>query len=1214
MADFVAVRSEGGLLPPDLLQRIAGNDTDLGGLAPKEYGLPENDRLGEAAARAWARAKTYWAAFQAAREGLAKDETGVTQTREQWLLPLLRELGYRDVEFRAAAEVIDSRRYSLSHRSGPIPLHLLSFRQDLDRVFPAVAGGLRTSPHALLQDYLNRSDAVYGIVSNGLLLRLVRDNAALTRQAFVEFDLAAMLEGGSYADFVLLFLVLHRSRLPRPDAAASDCWLERWRSKAETQGARALGALRLGVAHAITALGSGFLEHPANAALRQRLQSGALTEQAYYQQLLRLVYRFIFLFVAEERDLIFPPHASADDRRRYRDHYSASRLRPVTRKYLSDSRHDDLWRGLQITFGLLSGERQGLGVAALGGGLFDREACPDLDGAALRNNSLAEAVRHLSWVQVSKVTRRVSYRDMDTEELGGVYEGLLEQEPRVLIQSEPPRFELAASGQRKLTGSYYTPSSLVQELIKSALDPVIAERLAGKQTQQARREALLGITVCDAACGSGHFLLAAARRLAQELAQIDAGDVEPGREQMRHALREVIRHGIYGVDMNPLAVDLCKLALWLEGHEPGLPMSFLDHRIKLGNSLVGATRDLISEGIPSGAYDPVSGDNKEFAKSIARQNKGQSPRQLTLAQGAAVAEAEQALVDAVERIGAMPEEAAVAVHEQRTAYDAFQRDLLEPARAALDVWTAAFFWPLTKDAPPPPTTSALVSIPGQLPPLTAPQQKEVARLRARHRFFHWRLEFPDVFDRGGFDCVLGNPPWEKVEMDEEEFFAQREPEIASLAGAKRKQAIARLEAENPILWSHFAQASREIACTTKFARLSNRFSLTGSGRINLYALFAEHDRALLNDHGRTGVIVSTGIATDDSTKRFFSDLVERDAIAKLIGFENESFIFPGVHHSYKFCTLTMTGDEVKVPRADLAFLIRHYEQIDDVARHFELSREDFALLNPNTLTCPVFRTKIDADLTKAIYRRMPVLVDERTGENPWGVSFMQGLFNMTSDSGLFHDTPGAGRVPLYEAKLFHQYNHRWATYEGATTRDPTPAELANPAWQVRPRYWVDAAQVEAQLAGRWDRGWLLAFRDITNAIGERTAIFSVLPRIAVGHTAPIVLTQNTNANHIACLLASFSCLPWDYIVRQKVGGNHLTFGFVKQFPVLPCEAYELADHDFITPRVLEITYTAHDLAPFARDMGYTGPLSPGMRSAVSSSAPNSTPITPRSTV
>ncbi len=1129
------------------------------------------------------------------------------------------------MEYRPAAESIGERRFAISHRSGPLPLLLVSFRQDLDHSMAAREGAGRSAPQTLLQDYLNVSSASYGLVSNGYVLRLLRDNASLTRQAYLEFDLRGMLEGGVYADFVLLYLVLQRSRLPQ--TAEGACWLERWREKAETQGARALGELRRGVEAAITTLGSGFLTHPANDALRQRLHSGALSTPAYYQQLLRLIYRLIFLFAAEERGLIFPPGSDAADRRRYMVYYSASRLRAVAPRQRSDDRHDDLWRTLRLTFGLVSGERQGLSVPALGGGLFDAAACPDLDSAALNNAALAQAVQWLSTVQLGRrgragLRRRVNYRDMNVEELGGVYEGLLEQQPQVTLDGLHSAFTLVGSGQRKQTGSYYTPEPLVRELVRTALEPVITERLAltpspspnsgrgethnppggrgsvpsprigrglAERSEARVRDRLLAIAVCDPACGSGHFLLAAARRLALEVARLDAGGAEPGLEQRRSALREVIRHCLYGVDANPLAVDLCKLALWLEGHEPGRPLTFLDHRIKLGNSLIGASWELLAEGLPDGAFDAVSGDDRAFATALKQRNKKERPGQLSLLAPDPWQADSHALGQEMQRIGDLPEDAAPQVYEQRAAYVTFNQERLERARAALDAWTAAFFWPLQREAPPPTNAALTLAGPATPPALSPDQQQEVQRLRHQHAFFHWPLEFADIFDeeRGGFDCVLGNPPWERIKLQEQEFFAERDDEIATAANkAARDALIATLPKRNPRLDAAFRHAQQAAMGMSKFVRASGRFPLTAVGDVNLYPLFAEHDRNLLNPRGRAGIIVPTGIATDDSTKRFFQSVVEADALASLFDIENRDALFPGVHRSYKFCLLTLSGRRVE--HSDLAFMLASTDDLRDERRRFQLGPADFALLNPNTRTCPIFRTGADAELTRAIYRRVPVLIDERTGANPWGVRFAT-MFHMSNDSGLFHSEPGPDRLPLYEGKLFHQFNHRWATYEPwGDVRDVTPLELADPRFAVTPRYWVDKWEMEERLRGKWVRGWLLAFRDIARSTDERTAIFSVLPRAGVGNNAPLFLANEAQGGRAAAVIGCLNSLVFDYSARPKVGGTHLNFFVVNQFAVLPPSAYTPADLAFIVPRVLELVYTAWDLQPFAKDLGYDG--------------------------
>ena len=1197
-SEFTTVRTEGGLLPPDLLHRIAAADPDLGGFDPEKYGLQPADRVGEAASRAWARAKNYWAAFRSATEELPEGESGLTQTRAQWLQPLLRELGYRELQYDAAGEVIDERRFPRYYRSGPVPLHILTLRQSLDRVMPAGGGQRRASPHALMQEYLNLSDATYGIVSNGLQFRLLRDSASLTRQASVEFDLQAMMEGGVYADFVLLYLVLHRSRLPQKTEEAGQSWLELWRARAESQGARALGELRHGVEEAIKALGNGFLAHPANDALRQRLKSGEMSVPDYYQELLRLIYRLIFLFVAEERGLLFPTEADPADRRRFMENYSASRLRDTVRKYLTDDRHDDLWRTLRITFGLLSGEKEGMSVPALGGGLFDEESCPNLDGCHLRNDALAEAVRRLSWVRIGRITRRVKYREMDAEELGGVYEGLLEQQPQMVADATLPRFELVGSGERKLTGSYYTPTSLVQELIKSALEPVIAGRLKGKRTVEARWEALLNITVCDPACGSGHFLLAAARRLAGELARVEAGDAEPSPPELRSALREVIANCIYGVDLNPLAVDLCRLALWMEGHDPARPLTFLDSHIKVGNSLIGATAELVKSGVPDGAFDPVTGDDKKTASDFKKLNRKEKDQSSFLgAGGQAWEQLRDRLAEEPRSIDALPELDAVQLAKQRDRYREYRRDRLEPSLLPMDARTAAFFWPLSPGNPEPPTNAAVRRLSaGQAGALTQTQTDLIAHLRARHRFFHWEMEFPVVFLRGGFDCVLGNPPWERIKLQEEEFFATRDPEIAKAPNkaARQKLIDALLNSETGrALYAQFQAAKRAAECESKFVR-GGRFPLTAVGDVNLYALFAEHDRSIVNPHGRAGIVVPTGIATDDSTKAFFQDVVDRGSLATLFDFENREGLFPAVDSRMKFSLITLSGS--RVPRGDLAFFLTDADQLRDDRRRFQLAPEDFALLNPNTRTCPVFRTKADADLSKSIYRRVLVLVNEKTGENSWGVSFLA-MFHMSNDSGLFRTQPGPGLVPLYEGKMVQAFDHRAASVETVLAnlkRPGQPHELSasehqDPDCSPTPQYWVEMSEVTRRCP---HRNRIIAYKSVTSPTNERTVIAALLPFTGVAHSMNVlVLLAESSPQLEAAILANLNTIVLDYVAKQKVGGVNLSNFLVKQFPVLPPSAYTDDDLAFIVPRVRKLTYTAYDLKPFAEDVGYDGPPS-----------------------
>ena len=604
------------------------------------------------------------------------------------------------------------------------------------------------------------------------------------------------------------------------------------------------------------------------------------------------------------------------------------------------------------------------------------------------------------------------------------------------------------------------------------------------------------------------------------------------------------------------------------------------------------------------------------------------------------------------------------------------------------------------------------------------------------RVLHWPLAFPQVFAAGGFDCVLGNPPWEVSQMGEEEFFATRAPEIAALQGEQRKRAIAELEQTSPALWQKFVEESQRIAAANTFYRESGRFPLSAVGKLNTYPLFAETILHITAPTGRAGFIVPTGIATDDSTKAYFGHISQNGRLVSLLDIENRDALFASVHRSFKFCLITLGQAEA----AEFVCFAGQVEQLADPRRRFTLTPDEFRLINPNTLTCPVFRSNRDAELTKKLYRAAPVLIREAVwaGEgkntqllspevNPWGITFMR-LLDMANDSGLFQSAPAPDRLPLYEAKLIHQFDHRWATYTPAgDSRDLTLAEKQDPATTVTPRYWVAQRAVwlrvarlpkallqalegrqneliglamTQQLFGHWlaqhphtgvypawqafmrrhpcaaqfaptQLGlcgnnpasfeplnddylpaeqdvqafmstartstawyavdphalqtllqasadtrhlptpaalhtqddllalaeqwlqascpqWLMGWRDICRATDVRTLIADVVPRAGVGDKFLLMKTQ-VDAKHAAALLGCLNSIVCDFVARQKVGGTAFKYFTMKQITVLPPDRYTEADLAYIVPRVLELTYTAHDLAGWAQDLGHSGP-------------------------
>ncbi len=1228
MSSYQGIRIVGGIMPPSFLSRVQSGEVDPESLTPASYRLAGNETIRDAAARAWTYLRNAWSAWHEI------EVPGAGATRDRWLLPLLRELGYGNVPALSHGISIEGTSYPISHEWEHIPIQLLGPAVHLDRRNPGVAGAAR-APQAMVQEALNKTDEnLWAILSNGSTLRLLRDSSALAGSAYLEFDLDTIFDGDLYAEFLMLFLIAHSTRLEKrggSDAGPADCWLEIWRNEAVDTGTRALDKLRVGVEQALVDLGDGFLHHSSNGWLVQALRSGELSDRDYLRALLRLVYRLLFMFVAEDRNALLDPEASTQQRATYTNYFSAARLRRMSR-IRSGGPHPDLWQAQRMILSALGGN--GLADVAIPalGGLFDPDPRakltqgqtePDLLlSAELSNHALLSAVRNLSWVEVKGGRiQPVDYRNLGAEELGSVYESLLELIPRVDLADMSFRLETTAGNDRKTTGSYYTPSALVSALLDTALNPLLDDAIKGAKSPENAEQRLLALTVCDPACGSGGFLVAAARRIARRLAQVRSDEDEPTPETVQHALRDVVGHCIYGVDLNDLAAELAKVSLWLEAMEPGKPLGFLDARIRVGNSLLGTTPALMAEGIPDVAFKEIEGDNKKYAAAIRKQNKAERAGQSSLFAVDNSIPTDQFIH---EREGLLVSSDSIEVtRKQARAWEEYESsDALRHARLQADAWCSAFVWPLHPGAVPPVTEDVFQTI------STAPdapnledQRAEINQLSHEYRFFHWHLEFPEVFGDlsapnlgpdgwpGGFSSMLGNPPWEHIELKEQEYFESRVPEIASAAGAKRKRLITQLQLTDEVVYDRYLHDKRHIDGIRSFASLSGRYPLTGRGRVKTDSIFAELWRSTTSPHGRSGIIVPTGIATDATTQFFFKDLVTTESLASLYDFENAAPIFEGVHRSFKFCLLTMSGRLEQEPAASFAFFLHNAGQID--THRFTLSPEEITLLNPNTGTCPIFRTRRDADITLGIYRRVPVLINEAKVEagdpdgNPWGVSFKQGLFNMMSDSHLFHtrekleaegwhlvgnvfERDGKRMLPLYEAKMLHQFDNRWATYDGTAVRDVTDAEKSDSNFVALPRYWVADLEVTESLGDGSARQWLMGWRKLTNATNVRTLVGYKFPIGGLGDSGNLIL----NAEEPWLLDLILASIPLDFVARQKLGGTNFNFFQFEQLPTLrvqdlgfPWTLEPLEDAlSFCKVRSLELTYFAWDMEPFAEDL------------------------------
>jgi hypothetical protein len=766
--NYPSIRIEGSILSPDILEKL----DDANGQRPADFGLETSVKVKDEIARAWADAQDYWRIYNRKLETLREDSPATTETRNLWIVPLLGLFGYQ-LEFEAKSIDLNGKLYPISHRvtnRGNAAIQIIGSREPagLDRKPERAA--LKMSAHAMMQEYLNLTEQLYGIVTNGRLLRLLRDSSRLVKLTYLEFDLDRIFSDGLFADFAVLYRLLHVTRLPANHETSAESIIERYHQDSLDSGARIRDGLSKAVEDAIRTFANGFLSHSDNTELLAEIDSGRLQPAEFYSHLLRLIYRLLFLMVIEERNLVYPLSPSATKREIYDRYYSLMRLRRLSEKrYLADRRHNDHWLALLATFKLFEDGGPGikLGIAPLAGDLFRFDAIGPLGRCSLDNETLLQCLRSLSLYENPNNGQviRVNYAALNVEEFGSVYEGLLEYEPVFNHLDGSVEFAFARGDERAATGSHYTPDDLVQPLIKHSLDYLIADKLKEADPEKA----LLSLRVADISCGSGHILLAAARRIATELAVVRTGEEQPSPIAFRTAVRDVICNCIYGVDLNPLAVELCKVALWLEAHIPGQPLNFLDHHIKCGNAIVGfARREELERGVPDEAFTTMPGDDKEIAASFRKRNKEerqihekQLMKQTSLSFTPEVEKHLSEILKDWRTIATLPERNPAEIEAKKSRYQEFaggQDAWLLNQVAAIPV--AQFYIEKVKENQPKLITDDEYH--RYLDGHRTPQGQATAMAWAvanRKRFFHWFLEFPEIIEQGGFDCILGNPPY-----------------------------------------------------------------------------------------------------------------------------------------------------------------------------------------------------------------------------------------------------------------------------------------------------------------------------------------------------------------------------------------------------------------------------------------------------------------------
>ena len=1124
--------------------------------------------------------------------------------------------------------------------------------------------GEESAPSTQMLRYLRRIDDLttgklrWGILTNGAHWRLYYAGARSVAEQFFELDLAAVLGmPGDGRDaipaevrrhWLRVFWLVFRRDAFLPDAADERTFHERAIAEGRFHQERVAGSLwALVFENVFPDLVRALVKAEAEASLPE-VRDAALV----------LLYRLLFVLYAEDRDLL-PVRDS-----RYDDYALRDRVRGDIgrRKDQSDvfsasaarywSAFDDLCRAID------AGDAS-IGLPPYNGGLFDRDHTPLLSRVRLGDAVMADVIDALSFERNGPRRRYINYRDLGVQQLGSIYERLLERE---VVREDGNIVVRPNVFARKDSGSYYTPDDLVDLIVRETVGPLAkarmeafaaqAEDIASSQVPEDRRmgrlkrldpaEKLLELKVCDPAMGSGHFLVNLvdylADRVIEAMAEAEAlvdGYLSPLVERIdgirntimdnaedrgwtfdpaqlddRHIVRRmVLKRCVYGVDKNPMAVELAKVSLWLHTFTVGAPLSFLDHHLRCGDSLFGTW-------VRPAAERTEEKSSLFLRGPLERATRAAAPMQII-----------EGLTDAEIAEAHRSADIFAEISEMTAPLDAFMSLLhafdwlgirKREVKAAYLNWLQG-----TSGNPIDIARKGLSGSPEVDGVLTA-----ALELAASERFLHWQVAFPGVWSdwdaeglNGGFDAVIGNPPWDRMKLQQVEWFAARRREIAMAPrAADRKRMIAALEKAGDPLARDFRLASERAAAAARVARTSGDYPLLARGDLNLYSLFVERAMTLVKPNGMVGLLVPSGIASDKMAAPFFKSVATEGRLKSLYDFENRRTrydlppFFADVDSRFKFCAFVANPAPRDEP-ARCAFFLQNVSELEDPERCFPLSPQDFARVNPNTGTAPIFRSRRDAELTAAIYERLPVLVDRSSGAavKAWPVKYST-MFHMTNDSGKFRtrseleEKEGAWpivgnrfgslvgeQVPLYEGKMVQAFDHRAASivinpknlHRPAQPKPAAPEQHRDPSWLPVPRFWVR----ESECGWPPKSGWVVGFKEITAPTNVRTFIAALLPTVGFGNKVPVLKPETADRSEWL-LAANLNAIVFDFITRQKVQGQTLNLFILEQLPVVPPERYRTARfgaktaEDIVREAVLELTYTAHDMAPFARDLGH----------------------------
>ncbi len=1198
----------------------------------------------------------------------------IESLRQQNLAPRGREdvpdgLLFKDTAAKSQANTFPEewRRYGF----GLAVVESKRWHRPLDR--RSGRRGEETAPSTQMLRYLRRVEDLttgklrWGMLTNGGQWRLYYQGARSVSEQFFELDLAAVLavpghEGGLFAlpederrHWLKVFALVFRRDAFLPTPSDSRTFHQRALEEGrfyEERVATNLSNLVFGqvfpeLARAIAAA--------APAAPLQEVREAALI----------LLYRLLFILYAEDRDLL-PVRDS-----RYDDYGLRERVRGDVgrRKDRNDTFSDTAaryWSALDDLCRAIDQGDPSIGLPAYNGGLFDPARTPLLTTIRLGDAVMARVIDALSFERTDGGRKYINYRDLSVQQLGSIYERLLEHE---VTREDGELIVRPNIFARKGSGSYYTPDDLVGLIIRETVGPLAAQRTesfrakaedlsAGTQLEGDRlgilkrldpAEKLLDLKICDPAMGSGHFLVSLVDYLADQvitaMAEAEAivswGEylsplsgrieairntilgnaeergwtVDPAQLDDRHIIRRmVLKRCIYGVDKNLMAVELAKVSLWLHTFTVGAPLSFLDHHLRHGDSLFGSW--------VKGGIDKATGYGSPLllhgpmTRALRAASKMQIIEGLTDAE---IAEAHRS-ADVFAEVQEMTEplNAFLSLIHAIDWLDVKAREDKAALRAFFD---GQFGDPVQIALGAAPVANGRAEVATRCSDLLG----RARELVGEEWYLNWQVVFPGVWSNwesgelsGGFDAIIGNPPWDRMKLQQVEWFAARRREIAMAQRASDRQRMAdALQAAGDPLAQDYSKAEARAEAAFRMARGSGDYPLLSGGDMNIYSLFVERAMTLVKPSGMIGLLTPSGIASDKTAAPFFKGVAIGGRLKALYDFENKKIFFPDVHASFKFCVFVAGRSPVNQP-ARCAVYLHSVAELEDAERCFPLTAQDFARVNPNTGTAPIFRTRRDAQLTTAIYARLPVLVDRSAGGEvkAWPVRYAT-MFHMTNNSGLFRTRQeleeeegaypignnrfrnAAGEwVPLYVGRMIHQFDHRAASVEvnaenvhnAALSEAITAGQKADPDFLPTPQYWVPLLEVALPEGLQWT----IAFRDIARATDVRTMIAAAAPLAGFGNTAPVLFPENIAEYRSLSplMLGNLGALVLDYITRQKAQSTHLNWYIVEQLPVVPPERYEAVRFgrkragEIVRDAVLELTYTAHDMAHFAQDMGY----------------------------